>query len=270
MNILYCGDKNIEDGVVISVLSLMKHVTEPLQIYLLTAEVSTKALSLEFASFLDSLVKQEDPESAVQLFDVTDFFMAQPPVANLKTRFTPCCMLRLYADLIDALPEKLLYLDNDVVCRRDPTGFYHQDLSAWELAGCLDHYGSWFFRKKLLQRDYLNSGVLLLNLDAIGKTGLFSRCRALCRDKRMFMPDQSAINQQSTRKKICPGKYNEQRKLRGDTVFQHFTTSFRFFPWFHTVSIKPWNIRGMHETLHLHEYDDILQAYQALKKEIPV
>ncbi len=36
----------------------------------------------------------------------------------MKTRFTPCCMLRLFADEILELPDKILYLDNDVICRK--------------------------------------------------------------------------------------------------------------------------------------------------------
>lgn len=280
MNILYCGDQNILDGVLISVLSLLKHVREPLRIYLLTGTIETPdrvfhPLPRAFSDFLDRLLKAHDPQSFARLFDITKSVQAQPPTANLGTRFTPCCMLRLYADLIDELPEKLLYLDNDVICRQNPAAFYHQDMRRWELAGCLDHYGSWFFRKKALKRDYVNSGVLLLNLTAIRATGLFARCRRLCRDEQMFMPDQSALNRLAIRKKLCPRKYNEQRTLRPDTVFQHFTTSFRFFPYFHTVSVKPWNVQGMHETLHLHEYDDILAQYRKTKehytkKELPV
>lgn len=34
----------------------------------------------------------------------------------MGTRFTPCCMLRLYADRIPELPDRLLYLDTDVLC----------------------------------------------------------------------------------------------------------------------------------------------------------
>ena len=77
----------------------------------------------------------------------------------------------------------------------------------------------------------------------------------------MFMPDQSAINRLATSKKIVPRKYNEQRKLHKDTVFQHFTTSFRFFPWFHTLTIKPWQVDRVHEELKITEYDDIFKEY---------
>lgn len=267
MNILYCGDRNIRCGVLLSVLSLLRHVREPVQIYLLTASVSTKdkfyhALPEDFAVQLDALVKNEDPESFVRRFDLTMQFSATPPTANLNTRFTPCCMLRLYADLIPELPDTLLYLDYDVLCRQDPSDFYDQSMAGFELAGCRDYYGSHFFG-----RDYVNSGVLLLNMKLIRQTGLFRRCRELCQNKVMFMPDQSALHKLAQNKKICPSKYNEQHKLRKDTVFQHFSTGFRFFPWIHTVSVKPWDIRGMHETLKLHEYDSLLKQYLTIKKE---
>ena len=36
MNILYCGDKNIEKGLIISIFSILKHINEELNIYVLT------------------------------------------------------------------------------------------------------------------------------------------------------------------------------------------------------------------------------------------
>ncbi len=273
MNILYCGDGNIADGVMISVLSLTQAVKEALHIYILTASVENAgtrhpALGGDFAAFLDRKVKQWDPENTVRLYDITELFAAQPPTANMGTRFTPCCMLRLYADLVRELPDRILYLDNDVICRSDPGAFYHQDMQDAEIAGVLDYYGSWFFRNHPLKRDYLNSGVLLLNMEKIRQTGLFRQCRHRCRTREMFMPDQSALNKLCRSKRIADRKYNEQRRLRRDTVFQHFTTSFRFFPWFHTVSVKPWNLEGMHTVLKLYTYDSLLEQYKEMKEEI--
>lgn len=112
--------------------------------------------------------------------------------------------------------------------------------------------------------DYINSGVLLLNVDKIKKTGLFRKCRKMCQTEEMFMPDQSAINKLATAKKIESRKYNEQRKLHKDTIFQHFTTSFRFFPWLHTFTIKPWQIDRVHEELKIEDYDDILEEYASI------
>ena len=264
MNILFCGDKNIAHGVIIATLSLIENVSEPLNVYILTASIKTKerevvALDRDFGEFLDALVKQYDPQSLVRLYDITGEFNAHPPVANLATRFTPCCMLRLYADLIPDLPDRILYLDNDIICRGDISALYDADMHDFELTGVLDHYGSHFFRQRFYKRDYLNSGVLLMNLSLIRKSGLFARCREMCASKQMFMPDQSALNKLCERKKFLPRDYNEQRKLKDTTKIQHFTTSFRFFPYFHKVSVKPWNITGMHEVLKINEYDALLE-----------
>lgn len=273
MNILYCGDRNIADGVMLSVLSLLECIDIPFNIYILTMQLETEAktfysLPQVFADHLDKLVKKYNPNSSVTLIDATDLFAEQPPTANLETRFTPCCMLRLFADKIEQLPDRLLYLDNDVICRSDCSDFYFQDIEQYELVGVLDYYGRWFFRNNILRADYLNSGVLLLNMANIRQTGLFQKCRDRCRDKKMFMPDQSAINKLAVAKKIDKRKYNDQRKLHDDTVFQHFTTSFRFFPYIHTVSVKPWQIDKVHSILKLHEYDQLFDKYITVKSDM--
>lgn len=277
MNILYCGDDKTEDGLLISILSLLDAVEEELHIYILTMERAPRVpVSDRAAEFLDRKVKEAGEENFVKKIDVTELFDRQPPTANMETRFTPYCMLRLYADQVPELPERILYLDNDVVCRtvggsRKKVGqpdslldFYYQDMEDWELAGVPDYYGKWFFSSRPFRRDYFNSGVLLLNMKKIRQTGLFEQCRVRCAEKKMFMPDQSALNKLSERKKRMPRRFNEQRKLHSDTVLQHFTTSFRFIPWPHTLTVKPWNTELVHEKLKLHEYDDLLAAYQSL------
>ena len=273
MNILYCGDRNIEDGLIISILSLLKNVKEQLNIYVLTINFEDEKRKIEAISslpieYLNNIVKEKNENSFVKKIDITDLFEKEIPIKNMDTRFTPCCMLRLFADEMKELPEKILYLDNDVICRKDCLEFYNQNIDEYELVGILDHYGKWFFKKNLLKFDYINSGVLLLNLAKIKETKLFKRAREMCVNKEMFMPDQSAINKLATAKKIEPRKYNEQRKLHKDTILQHFTTSFRFFPWFHSLTVKPWQVDKMHEVLKNFEYDDILNEYMKINKNI--
>lgn len=41
MNILFCGDHSVEDGILIATLSLIKHVREPLHIYVMTMTLSS-------------------------------------------------------------------------------------------------------------------------------------------------------------------------------------------------------------------------------------
>lgn len=271
MNILYCGDKNTEDGLIISILSLLKNVKETLSICVMTMSLKTSErnispISDEMIRLLDEYIKAKNADNSIRLTDMSKMFKEELPTANMDTRFTPCCMLRLFSDMVPDMPERILYLDSDVVCRRAFDEFYNQDMTDCELAGVLDYYGKWFFRSNLFRLDYINSGVLLLNLEKIKETGLFAKCRKRCAEKKMFMPDQSAINKLAVSKKICGRKYNEQRKLRQDTVLQHFTTSFRFFPWLHTLTVKPWQTDKVHEQLKIFEYDDILNEYIELRK----
>jgi len=152
VNVLYCGDTNMKPGLLISILSLLKQTREPLNITILTAFMQNKSrkfypLTAETTAELDALVKQDNPANRVIRIDVTALVAANPPTANLETIFTPCCMLRLYADQVPTLPDKLLYLDTDVICRRNCQPFYHQDIQGIEVAGVLDHYGRWFFHQ---------------------------------------------------------------------------------------------------------------------------
>lgn len=270
MNIMYCGDRNIEQGVLISVLSLLRNAGDNLNIYLLTAHIEHlgtvyEPIEQDFADKLDALVKETHLENSVQLFDITDLFCAMPPSANMDTRFTPCCMLRLYADLVDAIPDRVLYLDYDVMCNGSIIELYNQDMRGHDIAGVLDYYGQWFFHNGKFALNYLNSGVLLLNMELIRKNGLFAACRNTCARHQMFMPDQTALNKHAENKLILPRRFNEQRKFHADTVLQHFTTSFRFFPLLRIISVKPWQTDKMHDTLKLHCYDDLLETFETLK-----
>lgn len=277
MNILYCGDGIIVDGMYISILSILKNINEELNIYVLTVNVEQENLKIKGVSeasieFLNKTVKSVNENSFVKMIDITELFLKELPVINIETRFTPCCMLRLFADYLEELPEKILYLDNDVVCRKDFTDFYNQDIEEYEIAGVLDFYGKWFFKNNIFKFDYINSGVLLLNLKKIRETNLFARCRKMCIEKEIFMPDQSSLNKLAKYKKIMPRKYNDQRRLHKDTVIQHFTTTFRLFPWFHSLTVKPWDVERLHSVLKNYEYDDILEKYlenkHILRKEL--
>lgn len=137
MNVLYCGDKNIEDGLIISVLSLLKNAKTILNVYVLTInskEWNINGVTDRCIDVLDKKMKLINKENNIRKIDITEIFEKEVPARNMKTRFTPCCMLRLFADEIDELPNKILYLDNDVICRKDCTGFYNQDMEDYEIA----------------------------------------------------------------------------------------------------------------------------------------
>lgn len=261
MHVLYCGDAGMCDGILLSVLSLCKHCDRPLHVYVLTAGIGERrAIPAAFASRLADVLREKHAQSTACVLDITDRFLREPPTANMHTRFTPLCMLRLYADTLAELPDKLLYLDADVLACADCGALWDTDIHGAEVAGVPDRYGKWFFGN-ILRHDYLNSGVLLLNMARICESGLFARCRALCREKKMFMPDQSALNKLAVKQKL-PRRCNEQAMPRTDTVLKHFTTYFRFFPRFRAVTVKPWETERVQNDLGIHRFDDIFAEFQ--------
>ncbi len=267
MNILYGGDANIIDGLIISILSILKHTQEELHIYVFTMQYKDthktyKPLSKSQIKVLDEIVKKKNKNNFVKLISITNIVNKYLPEANIDTFFTPYCMLRLYADLVPSMPDKILYLDNDVVCLKNPQEFYNTDITNYEIAGALDYYGSHVYKKNPLKRDYINSGVLLLNLKLIKKTKLFAKCRELCQKRKMLLPDQSALNWYAKNKLIVDRCYNEQKDLTKETVFRHFSTTFKFWPKITTQTIKPWHIENVHNILKINSFDDILEEYK--------
>ncbi len=264
MNILFCGDSNVCDGIFLSALSICKSTAESVTFYTLTANLEKhKSITQEFADNLQKNVKAKNSNNRVILLDLTEKFEGYLPLANMGTRFTPLCMLRLFADTVPEIPDRILYLDADVLCRGEFRDMYETDIDRAEIAGVPDRYGKWFFGN-IFKHDYLNSGMLLMNMKNIRQSGLFEKCRIMCRDKKMFMPDQSALNKLALKQKL-PQKYNEQGKIKSDTVFKHFTTFFRFLPFIHAVTVKPWDTEKLHNDLKIFEFDEIINEYQRSK-----
>ncbi|AEE15925.1 glycosyltransferase family 8 protein [Treponema brennaborense] len=262
VNLLYCGNDNIFDGMLISLLSITKHTKSPLHVYALTMDLTDmngayRPLSAAQIAYLEDMIKTVHSESFIKLIDVTAAFKAEMTDSpNMSTDYTPYTLTRLFADTLTDLPPRLLYLDTDTVANADIEPIFETDIDDYEFAAVRDYLGKVFIRY-----DYQNAGVLYLNMDKIRETGLFAKARERCRMHKMWFPDQSALNLLVCKKKFLPRKYNEQRKLKKDTVIQHFSKSIRWFPFYHTVNIKPWEVEKVRTVYKLHAYDDVLDEY---------
>ncbi len=269
INVLYCGDKNVLNGLIISTLSLAKQSSQPLNIIVFTMRMrGYREIPQRSIDELDKLLKTKNPKNQIKLIDVTDEFESDKPSANVKNLFSPYCLLRLYADLVEGLPKKLLYLDTDVVALKDPNELFKMDNSEYEIMGAVDYYGQHWIRTSLFEKNYMNSGVLLLNMDLVRQSGLLRKTRRRIRHVKMLLPDQTSLNIYSKRKKLIDRKFNEQKQENDETVFRHFSTTFRFWPVFHTQKIKPWDVEKLHKVLKCHAFDDILEEYEQVRRSI--
>ncbi len=265
INLLMCGNRAIKDGLILSMLSVAKHTSEAVHLYIATMDLSDiedrfVPLAQSDALLIEKILKGKNKNSTVTVVDMTDAYRSVLMGGkNEKSRYTPYAMIRLLADLYP-LPDKILYLDTDVLACSDINELYSIDVNGYHIAGVKDHYGRWFISPK-----YMNSGVMLWNLGAMRNDGILKKCRELCYRKKMLLPDQSALNKYA-RIKYLPSKFNDQHKLDEKTVLQHFSMRIRWIP-FRTENIKPWNVEALHEKMNIHHYDDIIAEWQRIKKE---
>ena len=259
---MFAGNSKVYDGLLIASLSIVKHCKEPITVFVLTMDLTEKddsylAINNEQIETLNKIYRSVNSDSSVLAIDVRDLYLSKLCNSpNEMTSYTPYALLRLLAEYIGDIPDKVLYLDADIVASGDISTLYNINVDKYEIAGVRDYYGRFFFYP-----NYLNSGVLLMNMKKIRQTKMLSNALNMCKSKKVFLPDQTAINKYARKKKFLPSKFNEQKKLKDDTIIRHFSMTIKFFPKFRTQNIKPWNIDKVHSVLGITEFDDILDEY---------
>ena len=152
INILFGGNEKVFDGILLCLLSMTKYTNKVLNIFILSADVSE--LNPTFTPFnqnqintLNHIVKNKNPKSKVSLIILKkDFNNWILNSKNKNTLYTPFAFLRLFAGEIDSLPEKLIYLDTDIMINGDINSLYNVDIANYELGIVRDRYGRFFIK----------------------------------------------------------------------------------------------------------------------------
>lgn len=272
-NILFSGNVKVFDGMLTCMLSIFKRTNskEPYNFYIFTMDVSHIKqdyipVSDKQVEFLQQIAKDYNPDNLVTKIDVTDIYMEEfDNCPNENAYCSPYTLLRLFADKIPEISDKLLYLDVDILFNREPELLYDVDVEGYEYAAARDHYG-----KYLLNPNYINAGVLLFNMKEIRKTGLFEKARHLIKTKKLLFADQDAVYRSTTRKKMLPQKYNDQKFLHKTTIVRHFSKRLFYLPYPHTDNIKQWEVGKIHRVFRYDQFDDILFEYIYLKRKFEI
>lgn len=269
INLLLCGNEKVFDGALTQLLSITNRTEEPINCYIFTMDLTR--LKPDYTSindaqvqFINKVVKSKNKNNQVIKIDVTDLYEQEfMKCANENAYCTPYTLLRLLADLVPEIPDKLLYLDIDIMVGGDLSKLYNIDVTDYEYAAVKEKYGCW-----LIRPDYINAGMLLLNMKKIKETKLLEKARYLIKTKKMLFADQDAIFRSTTKKKILPRIYNEQSKFnKKDTIICHFCKRLMFLPYPHTENYKQWHIEEVHKVLKCHYFDEDLNEYVKLKQE---
>ena len=268
MNLLFSGNDYVFDGIMTCLLSIFMRTKSkaPFNVYVLTMDVSHikkeyVPISKEKTDYLDSIAKQYNKENKIIRLDVTDIYMKEfSKCPNEQCYCSPYTLLRLFIDMIDEIPEKILYLDADIMFNREIELLYDIDVDGFEYAAARDHYG-----KYLINPNYINAGVLLFNLKKCKETNLLGKARDILKVKHLPFADQSAILRSTTKRKMLPQKFNDQKFLHKHTVIRHFSKRLFWLPYPHTDNIKQWHVSKVHKVFHYYQFDDVLYEYIYLK-----
>lgn len=264
INILFCGNDKVFDGMLTCTLSILKRTQtkDSFNFILFTMDVTDiredyKPISEKQVLFFESIIKQYNPENSVRLVDVKPLyekeFRGSP---NEQCYCSPYTLLRLFADQVEGMPDKVLYLDADIMFNRDIELLYSIDVSDFEYAAANDHYG-----KYLINPGYINAGVILFNMKRCKETELFRKARELIKTRKLVFADQSAIIRSTTKRKLISQKFNDQKFLHKSTVVRHFSKRLFYLPYPHTDNIKQWHVSKVHKVFHYYQFDDILFEY---------
>lgn len=269
INILLCGNKRVFDGALSELISITNKTKETIHCYIFTMDVSRikkdyVCITDEQVEFLNEVVKAKKSDNEVTKIDVTKLYETEfGNCKNENAYCTPYTLLRLLADMVEQIPDKILYLDIDMMADGDIATLYDTDISDYEYAAVKEKYGSLF-----IAPDYINAGMLLLNMKKIKETRLLEKARHLIKTKKMLFADQDAIYRSTTKKLLLPRIYNEQASFkREDTVICHFCKRLMLLPYPHTENYKQWQIEEIHKELKCYRFDKDLEEYRKLKEE---
>lgn len=269
INLLLCGNYKVFDGALTELISITNKTKESITCYIFTMDVSRikpdyTAITDKQIDFLNRVVKSKNSKNRVIKIDVTALYEKEFGKCKNETAYcTPYTLLRLLADLVDNIPDKLLYLDIDMMIAKDISTLYNIDISEYEYAAVREKYGS-----KIIRPDYVNAGMLLLNMKKIKETGLLEKARSLIKTRKLLFADQDAIYWSTTKKLLLPRIYNEQSKFnKKDTVICHFCKRLLLYPYPRIENFKQWQIEEVHKVLRCYSFDEDLNEYVQWKNQ---
>ena len=187
MNVVYVGTRNLYQAMMPSIRSLLDH-----------NHVDRLYLVIE-----DDRFPVDIPGVDVRVINVSDQKYFGPDSANIGTRFSYMCMMRVtYADILDC--DRVISLDCDTIINDSLEPIYQMDLD-----------GKWFaavpepFKTELYGRNYYNAGVTVFNLDQMRKDGATAELVDLLNRETLPFIDQDAMSRYPEKSVAIPVRYNE-------------------------------------------------------------
>lgn len=130
------------------------------------------------------------------IYSVFDNYI-QPTSPNINTKYTKCSMARLFFSK-EIADSKILYIDVDALVVSNIYELWNINIDNYYLAGVADsgmmRDGVVYLKFINSNIPYINSGVLLMNLDLIRKDKVDDKWLHMINTERLMYPDQDALN----------------------------------------------------------------------------
>lgn len=156
--------------------------------------------------------------------------------ANKNTPWTYISFARCY--LPEILPDidKILYLDLDIWVEKDISELWNIDITDYAIAAVVDINARNFHLPYIPNVNvYINSGVLLMNLEYMRKHNMVEQFHELLNTWLLSFPDQDTLN------RVCYGaiKFLSHKWNSGPPCGEHPRPMIN-----HCSSVKPWDIKS--------------------------
>ena len=260
INIAYITDSNYIMQTYISILSLKsnKEGNSKYVIYIIGYNCNEKDF--------EDIVKLNDNSFEIQI--VTKNTINIQDIHNEYVKnYSPAIFLKLQLEKILPQCEKVLFLDSDIIIKKDLSILYNTNIEQYYIAACKDIFPTiYHYSNGLLYKNYFNVGVLLLNLNLIRKNAFFEKAidYYIQNGKDFMFPEQDTLNILIGKKiKLISPKYNyitSNKKFTKEQLMNFYELDSpsdikeKNIVLFHYAGIKPWNFYPCFYSKHWEKY----------------
>ena len=180
--------------------------------------------------YLDKVQSKFNVEiKIINIENILDNYLS-PTSPNRDTEYSNLCFTRLL--LANYIPDsKVLYLDTDTIVRKDISRIWDLDLEDNYVAGVKDYgvYADNYLESLNLSGKYINSGVVIFNLDKIREDNIIDKWFEIANTRKLRYPDQDALNIICTDKEIyLPSMYNFINNVTLEVVNNSLTKIYHY------------------------------------------
>lgn len=216
INISYCCNRKLYRYLPINIYSLLKYNPRIKKIYLVIEDDS-----IDTIPYLKEVIKKYSVEVEVINFINYQFNYLSKKCENLDTIYSNFSFAKLLLSELTK-EEKIIYLDMDTIVKNDLSLLWELDFNNNYALGVKDygvldenyHYGTLNTNCK-----YINTGVMVLNLDKIRKDNLVEKLFDFINSHKLVYPDQDAFNIICDSKiSYIPSMYNFAYKVTKEVI----------------------------------------------------